>query len=305
MEKHQIVKHNAAIQATYNLTLTEMQMMYMCIAQIKRTSSSKNPRQFRIRHDEFCDEFGIKSSVYENMRAAAQKLQQRVITINEKVTISGVEYSGGAINVLSRQFWQEGEGEIMLEFSEYFMPYLELLNNNFTRFLMSDIAKMKSVYAMRFFELFKMHYEQQKNNKEAAHVVIKVDEIRRMFKLETKYKAHKDFKKRVIDAAVDEINRLSSLKVEYRQQKKGRRIHAYEFTIDKKMSKLQMKNTANKRARERAINELKKALELGQKVTILGLEVREINGAIVSFTNNTAQNIHRLMLEADCEFTVG
>jgi len=302
MEKHIVVKHNAAIRSAYRMSLDEQRMMLMCITKIRR--DSKNERQFTLRHDDFCKRFETSGS-YKVMRDAAKRLQQRIITINEEIIDeAGKKWDGGCISLLSAQYWNEGEGEIQLRFSPEFMPYLEQLRGHHTKFGLADVAKMRSVYAIRFYELFKMSYEQQKTNKQAPHITIEVAEMRRMFELESQYTLHNDFKRRVIDIAVDEINEFSPLKVEYRQQKKGRRIHAYEFTIDKKMSKLQMKNTANKRTRERAISELKEALKLGQKVSILGLEVREINGAIVSFKNDTSRNVHELMLEADCVFSI-
>jgi len=305
MDKRIVVKHNAAIKATYNLTLTEMHMMYMCISQIKRVSETKNPRQFRVRHDAFCKEFGIKSSVYENMKQAARTLQKRVITINERVVINGVQYDGGSINVLSSQFWQEDEGEILLEFSEHFMPYLERMKCNFTHFLMNDIAKMKSIYAMRFYELLKMSYEQQKTNKETPRVLIEVAEIRRMFELDDKYKKYGDFRKRVIEIAVQEINEYSPLKISYEQIKKGRRIHAIKFLISKKATSLELKNTKNKRVIEKAITELKEAFAQKRAITLLGKKVIDINGSIISFNNNTSSNIYAALVESDAKFTVG
>ena len=296
----QIVKHNAAIKAAYRLTLDEQRLMMLCITKVRR--DSKNPRRFTIRHDEYCEEFKT-SYAYRNMRDAAMRLQQRIIKIGETV-IDGKKYEGGAINVLSRQMWQEHEGEIMLDFSEFFMPYLESLHRDFTRFGLKDIASMKSIYSIRIYELVKMAYEQQKSNRDQA-ITIEVSEIRRMFELEGKYKAHKDFKKYVVDKAVAEINAYSPLLIEYEQIKKGRRIHALKFNIKRKKEPYSLKPSKDKKAVAKAMTELKKALGMGLDVRLLGREVKEVNGAVVSFKCGTAMNLYSALVEADCVFEVG
>ena len=45
------------------------------------------------------------------------------------------------------------------------------------------------------------------------------------------YKAMCDFKKRVLDLAVNEINEKTDLTVSYTQEKKGRLIHGFKFTV--------------------------------------------------------------------------
>jgi len=297
----QIVKHNAAIKAAYRLTLDEQRLMMLCITKVRR--DSKNPRRFTIRHDEYCEEFKT-SYAYRNMRDAAMRLQQRIIKIGEAV-IDGKKYDGGAINVLSRQMWQENEGEIMLDFSEFFMPFLEALSKDFTRFGLKDITSMKSIYSIRIYELVKMSYEQQKTNKSQASLTLEINEMRRMFELENKYKAIKDFKKRVVDVAVAEINEYSPLLIEYKQIKKGRRIHALKFNISRKKESYSLQPTKNKKEVQKAMTELKEALGMGLDVRLLGKDVREINGAVVSFKNNTSMNLYSALVDSDCVFEVG
>ena len=48
------------------------------------------------------------------------------------------------------------------------------------------------------------------------------------------YKAMNDFKKRVLDLAVNEINEKTDLTVSYTQEKKGRLIHGFKFTVKQK-----------------------------------------------------------------------
>jgi len=286
----QIVKHNAAIKASYRLTLDEQRLMMLCITKVCRTTM-QNPRRFTIRHDEYCKEFNT-SWAYKNMRDAAMRLQQRIIKVGRTV-IDGVVYDGGAINVLSRQLWQEHEGGIVLEFGEYFMPYLECLKDNFTRFGLKDIAQMNSIYSIRIYELVKMSYEQQKTNKQHAFLLIEIEEIRRMFELENKYPRHESFRRKVLDVAVKEINEFSPLKVSYEQQKKGRRIHAIKFLIEEKARTIKASSKSQRKI-EKTIETIRKALEAGRIVSINSKRLIEVSGAIASFENG-AENLYVLL----------
>lgn len=280
----QIVKHNAAIKASYRLTLDEQRLMMLCISQVRRDNPT-NPRRFTIHHEEYCKEFST-SYAYRNMKDAAMRLQQRIIKVG-RTEIDGVVYDGGAINVLSRQMWQEGEGEIMLDFSEFFMPYLERLSVDFTRFGLKDIAQMTSIYSIRIYELLKMADGQQKSNQAKTVYQINKQEMREMFELGTKYKAHKDFKKRVLDVAMREINQLTPLNIELEQIKKGRSIHAFKFTITRKETELKPKSKASKKVLK-TCDEIKRAWESGKTITINGKQVTELSGGLVSSNTGTS-----------------
>jgi len=294
MNKPLVVQHNTLIESTYKMSITEQRLVRMCISQLRRDVSN-NGREFTISIYDYNRTFGV-SDTRKALERASKELIKRYVEYNKPHERNGKRWDKSIISVIESASFNDDE--ICIQFTPSIMPLLEGLRGEHTTYPLNDIVQLQSVYSVRFYELFKQYLS-------IGSRTITVDEMRCMFGLQKKYKLHKDFKKNVIDIAVNEINEFSPLRIEYKQVKKGRRIHAYEFTIDKKMSKLQMKNTANKRARERAISELKKALKLGQKVTVLGVEVREINGAILSFKNNTSRNVHELMLEADCEFTVG
>lgn len=287
----QIVKHNAAIKASYRLTIDEQRLMMLCITKVSRNNNA-NSRRFSIRHDEYCNEFST-SYAYRNMRDAAHRLQQRIIKITEKTTIDGVTYDGGAINVLSRQMWQENEGEIMLEFSEYFMPYLEALSRDFTRYGLKDVAGMKSIYSIRIFEFIKMHYNQ--HHKEPIPFIIEVSELKRMFELEDKYKLYANFRKKVIDVAVKEINKISPLTISYEQMKKGRRIHALKFSISPKaaIKKIKSGGLAEKKI-QKTCDDIRKAFASGKSIKINGKKVKDISGNVVSFEDG-AGNLFSLV----------
>lgn len=301
-EKLVVVKHNAAIKAAYRMTLIEQRIMLLCISQIRRNKHD-NSRHFILSNDDYCKHFERESSnAYTAMLEAVKRLQQRIITLSGSESPDG--WDGACISLLSSHKWHEGEGRIGLSFSQEFMPLLEDLSANFTLFNLRDVSQMKSVYAIRFYELIKMSYEQQKRNSTKPTLLLEVDEIRSMFGLEKKYKAIKDLKRYVIDKAVSEINALSPLSLEYEQIKKGRRIHSIKFHITPKATTLELKNTKSKRVIEKAVKAIKEAFAQNRSVTLLGKKVSDINGGLVSFENETSGNLYMLLVESDAHFVI-
>ena len=56
------------------------------------------------------------------------------------------------------------------------------------------------------------------------------------------YRDMSNFKKRVLDLAVNEINEKTDLTVSYTQEKKGRLIHGFKFTVKHKQAQKPSKN---------------------------------------------------------------
>jgi len=272
MNTKQIVKHNAAIKATHDMSVVEQKLVLMCIAQLRRDNPN-NSRHFTIRHDEFCREAGYKAStkVFSTLKAAAMRLQTRLLIINEKIIDDdGKEWDGGAISVLSKHVYAAGSGEIKLSFSDEFMPYLQQLSSDYTRYLLKDCMGMTSAYSMRIYELVRMKYNQDKRYSENHNIVeytISVEDLRIMFGLLKKYKVHANFKARVLDTAVREINEYSPLNVEYGQIKRGRKIDKIVFKITAKASEFAVPVKKKRRTNEDIILDkiegAKKALGAG------------------------------------------
>ena len=306
MTKALVINHNALDRAIYSMSPIELKLMHYCITKVRRDGGyAKTNRLFEIRHEDFAGLIG-RDNCYSSMKAAVKRLQQQIVTINEPITdADGVTHAGGAINVLSAQYWAENEGYIKLEFSDRFMPYLTKLAGDYNKLFFEEIGRMKSSHSIKLYKLIRNQYNINKKYGNNDALIVEVDDLRTEFELKNKYKLHSNFRKFVIEQAIDEINQLSPLLVEYRQLKKGRRIHAYEFKIRAKSESFSLQPTKNKNAVQKAMNELKKALSMGLDVRLLGQEVREINGAIVSFKNNTSMNLYNALIEADCVFEVG
>ena len=96
----------------------------------------------------------------------------------------------------------------------------------FTQYLLSQTANLSSVYSVRLYELLIQWKTAVKTP------VFELSLFRGQMGLDDgEYKAMNDFKKRVLDLAVNEINEKTDLTVSYTQEKRGRTITGFKFTV--------------------------------------------------------------------------
>ncbi|MDZ7786014.1 MAG: replication initiation protein, partial [Candidatus Saccharibacteria bacterium] len=121
----------------------------------------------------------------------------------------------------------KSEGRVELRFSKDMLPYLTQLTEQFTRYMLSDVAKLNSGYAIRLYELLCQW-------RDVGEREVSIEWLRDAFMLEGKYPAIKDFKKRVIEPAVEQVNEHTSIWVKWDQRKTGRRVSHLIFTFGEK-----------------------------------------------------------------------
>ena len=126
------------------------------------------------------------------------------------------------------------KGIITIKLSEQLKPFLIGLRNCFTRYQLSEIISLKSVYAIRIYEIINGYLNE--NNLPHADVAIEfsisIDEIRRATDTEKKFERYSSFKAKVIDSALKEINEKSKYFVTATPYKRGRAVVGFEFLIE-------------------------------------------------------------------------
>ena len=107
------------------------------------------------------------------------------------------------------------------------MPLLSELKETFTTYNIDDISSMKSIYAIRMYEIFKQFKTFGKRE-------VELDWLKERLQIEDIYSAFADLKRRVIDPALKEINVHSDLTVSYTLKKDRKKVKALNFTFYKK-----------------------------------------------------------------------
>lgn len=127
------------------------------------------------------------------------------------------------------------EGIVTAEISKALLPYFKLAQERlFTRFNIQNIKPLTSIYAIRMYELAKQFDD-------TGWRVIELDELRKMLKLDGKYKDNKDFRKWVLDVAKKQINKNTDINIDYELIKQGRKYTKIRLKIEKNPQRVERK----------------------------------------------------------------
>ena len=219
-----VVKDNNLINASYELTLNEQRLMLGCISLIDSREEIEPKRFYKISLIDIADLTGVTNSTqfYKEMVLAAQRLLKRTVKIGDKAT--GVY--GEAVWV-TKYIVDDKNRTIEVNFNEDVLPYLSSLQARFTKYKLKDVAKFRSVYSIRIYELLAQW-------KSVGYVEIELSKLRKILCVENKYAAFSDLRKSVIEVAVNEITQHSNMDVTYGYKKQGRTITAIQFRFESK-----------------------------------------------------------------------
>ena len=223
-EKLTVYKHNDLIEASYaTISLSEQLMLLACIGSTDpRELTAETPVELTV--SAFADLADIEATdAYDDLKNAAERLFNRYLVIDNP------DPEDPALTRTKTRWvhtinYYDGQGRIKLYFSPKVLPYLAQLSGNFTQYKLKHVAQFRSSYGIRLYEL--LIQWQSKGSRE-----IEIDWLREKWGLKNKYKRLKDLKRRVIEPALNDINTYSNLWVKMGQRKRGRRVHALQFTF--------------------------------------------------------------------------
>ncbi len=222
-----ISKDNALIQASYRLSLTEMQIILYGIG-LANPVQPTFPLSYRIDIDRFASMFNRKhGQIYKEVKdAVVKRFWERDFSyVDDKGKIVVLRW-------LTKMVYEDKTGYIEIKFSEEIQPYLHNLQGTFTAYYIDQITKFKSVYSVRIYENALMILNQNKTDKDKFTVLL--SDLKKQLELSDKYERFFDFKKFVLDKAKNEINKFSDLTFDYKIVKLGRSPHQIEFSVSKK-----------------------------------------------------------------------
>jgi len=212
-----VYKSNALVEAAYRLSVQEQRIILACISQTRRDEQVTDEVLYSVTAAELAELSGTAlEAAYSELKAAALRLKRREVRLTQEPNGKGKKPSIMITGWVQTIIYREGEGRVELRFTKDMLPYLTGLQREFTRYALSDVAKMTSAHGIRLYELLAQWPE--------GHRVIEVDELRRWLQLEDRYPSIKDFKRWVLDPAVEQINEHSPLALTWSQRKTGRKV---------------------------------------------------------------------------------
>jgi len=216
-----VTKANALIEASYNLTLNEQRIILACATKLDGRKPMPRDAVFVLSVDEFVELFGSDPrNAYAEMEEAATKLYERDIRRIEGSTRKRLRW-------VYMAEYKKGEGKVRLGFSPEIAPYLTMLHKRFTSYRLEEVAKLRSTYAVRLFEMLIQFSD-------TGVFLISVAEFKQRLGIEDKYDRFSNLKARVIEPAVKDLVAKTSLEISWKGHKTGKTVDRLEFRFSEK-----------------------------------------------------------------------
>ena len=220
-----VVKSNRLNTAIQNLSLAEIRLIQLAIIDSREHNkglSSDTP--LRINAMRYAEVFNIsKQTAYEALIDAESNLFERRFTFMDERELKVKS------RWISQATYVSGEGAIEIIFTPAVVNEITRINGIeqfFTKYTLEQTSQLKSLYAVRLYELLIQWREALKTP------LFELEIFREQLGLGVDdYKRMSDFKRRVLDASVKEINDKTDITVSYKQEKKGTVITGFKFKI--------------------------------------------------------------------------
>ena len=216
------------------MTLNQKRIVLACIAQIKdpRLEITRDD-EFIITAPHFSTLFDISlKHAYDQLKEATESLQKEVVVIHNP-DIDDPKLSRIVTNWFSIAKYYDGEGKVIVKFNEAIIPYISNLKNGcFTQYRINQITKLKSVYAIRLYEI--LICEAWRNQ----DYEIEVATLKNMLGLADKYPMTAEFKRCVITPAIANIKKTTNItELEFDQRRAGRDIThlIFKYSVKKEV----------------------------------------------------------------------
>ena len=243
-----VVKHNALINATskYKYETNELKLICTLISNI----DNQKDKGFDIKYMNLRDlNFSEKDIInVEYITNLCESIMSKPFKIGKGVFnwFSGLVYDNGVIEYA---------------FDKRLKPYLLELKDNFTRYNISNILKLRSSYSIQIFELLSQY-------KTIGTRSITIDEFRKLLKIPKTYK-NNDLK-RLIEGVQKDLKNNTTLSFEFSFKKLGKSFNSIDFQIFDNYENINKIKTQRKEKR------LEGAKTLSQKMKALKIEDVEI-----------------------------
>jgi plasmid replication initiation protein len=251
-----VVPGNKLIDYPKSLNLQEQRLFLFLLS--KLDPDDPENITFRISTLEFAKAIGIDSTtnIYRDIRKAIKNLTEKIITIHatedDCKTITD-------ISLLNHAKYWHGKGYADIKISKEVSPFLFLLHKEFTKYKLSQMMRLSSLYAIRVYEMLK---KQEVFGKRT----FLLDDLRNKLSIpDNKLKAFNDFRIHVLEIAKREINLKTDLEIDFEFMKSGRKITEVQFDIKSKVEKAKGKKT-EKKNRKKVVTDKTAKIEKVEKI---------------------------------------
>lgn len=210
------IENTFILHAQYRLGVREQKVILYLIAQIDPTKDAFEERIIPVKElESMLKNDGRKwGGIYREMEGFCENIIGKRITFNTDVLIDGRPFKG-RINWFQSVVPMYGEGgEVCIRFlfASDLKPFLLQLKE-YAQINRLEVARMRSTYSIRLFQIFKSLREKHRKHRAVVEVSYEVDELKKLLLIEEQYTRFNNLRQRVLEVACTEINQQTSLLV--------------------------------------------------------------------------------------------
>ena len=221
---HYVVQSNELLEGKQSLKLNSAKIMRALIMQIK--PEDEEMKSYLIKVPELSRLLNVnQANLYRDMDSITDDILKNQVVIKDRERGRFIK-----IQWVTACAYEKGVG-LAVKMNELLKPFLLGLQEKYTQYQLEDILAMKSVYAIRIYELLLKEKMMKYLPEKGTWIVLTVKEIREACDCENKFERISQFKAKVIDIAVSEIIRCTLYDVKYECLKNGRNIESIKFYI--------------------------------------------------------------------------
>ena len=225
-----VVQSNYLVGACVSLTLNEHKVLRYIISKIYR--KGEELKKYRFLVSDLQEEMNMGGTcLYTDILRHLRTLRDTSfyvedINSNERIYTSWLSSFKYALNDSSN----DNKRYVEVVISEHLQPYLQNLDEYYTKYKLSDLKGMTSTYSLLLFEIFNKELYGKSNR----DIIMPLYDFKELLGIPSdKYTRPYDLKKRVIDNALSEINTQTDLGVRYNFLKRNTTVTSIEFYISR------------------------------------------------------------------------
>lgn len=216
MKQELIVKSNALLQHPLYKKTTELKLFSRVVLAV-RDNPERDSFTFQIK--ELLEKIQGGIDNYTELKQIAKGMF-RVVDLNPSEKLFH-------LSAVFTDIFVHEEGIITFEVNKNVKPFLLDLTTSFTQYYFENIARLKSSFSIRVYELLKQ-YERVGNRK------IDLIKLRHFLSIEKEqYLKYSNFKNKVLLVAYKELKEKTDIYFEFEEIKKGRKVDEINFIIFK------------------------------------------------------------------------
>lgn len=227
MKNQLVVKDNALIDASFNLSLVEQRIMLMAVVGAREIPDLNESTDIEIRVTDYIKQYKIEEATsYRAMLAASKTLKRREFSYINRYKGDEAFTLAGWVNRIT---YVPKKGLLVLNLSKEVISLISRLESQFTQYHLEQVSDFNSKYSIRLYEIIVKWLSVGHTDK------IEISDLRgKLGVSSTEYKTMSLFKVNVLDKAVAEINKESDIKINYEQFRVGRSIKYIQFFLAQK-----------------------------------------------------------------------